>query len=357
MKRPQSPADSIPPVASIIIPTPRDPAVLAAVLASCVHQTDPRYEILLVDMDVATPELTQVVDRYAGRLPLRHRRTENAMTRALGCNHAAESARGPILIFVPDGDLMHPRLVEAHVEACAAAAGGVVILGRRGKLLTHVPPDVPIEPPLALRLASHAASWRRALIAGECLDVTPSVEEIERDFTEVILRLEPSASGDLLDALAAAHGNVLTGHPMAWMFSMTRALHRDLYLSAGGMNSALESSIAELDLHYRLARTENIETRREPGAMTYAYRPAAGGDAASARGERVRLYKDVSLVLSMYRTVEVGLAVRLMFRRVDPGHVERLLRATRGGEAETLLEELAILTCRAAESELLSLLE
>jgi hypothetical protein len=356
MKRSANASSSTQPRASVILVAPRDDRVLTAVLASCLHQTNSDHELLLTDTWPAREGARDVVRRYETRLNLRYLESERVVTRARAYNRAADVARGATLISVPQGCLLDPGLVDAHLQACEGAPGESVVLGRQARLLTHVPPERPMDPRVALRLASHAPEWARALLEGRVLDVKVSADDIERDLSAVIRRLEHAEHPDLLHALGSAYRHVLTGHPMAWMFSASRAIRRETFLAVDGMDEGLDSQLTDLELHYRLICRRGVETHYQPLAMTYKYEPAIEPDIAGDREDRDKMRKDMRRILATYQTMEIALGIRLLFGRVNPSHVERLLGAVQRGESDVLLAELTAVNCRAAESELSALL-
>jgi hypothetical protein len=345
------------PLASVILVVPGDERVLNAVLASCLHQTSRSHELILVDPRPGREGVRDAVRRYGERLNLRYLENDGVATRGFAFNRAAEAARGDILISVPTGCLLDPDLVDAHLQACASAPSECVVLGRQAKLLTHVPPDRPIDPRVAIRLAQHSPEWARLLREGRALDARVSADDIERDFRAIISRLEHAEHPDLLHALASGYRNVLTGHPMAWMFSSSRALRRATFMAVDRMDEGLDSQMADLELHYRLTLGCGIATHYQPRAATYKYDPSIEPDVARDREERSRTYRDVSRILATHPALDIALGIRLLFGRVSPGHAERLLRAAHGGESDVLLAELTALNCRAAEAELSALLQ
>src|SRR5688572_25689772 len=200
MSGPAERSSSPQPLASVILLAPEDERVLKAVLASCLHQTSSSHELLLVDTKPRREGVREAVRHYERRLNLGYLENDRLATRAQAYNRAAEVARGDLLIAIPPGCLLDPDLVDAYVQACAGAPAHCVVVGRQAKLLAHVPPEKPMDPRVAIRLAQHSSEWARALLEERMLDTGLSAGDVELDCRAVISRLEHPEQPDLLHA-------------------------------------------------------------------------------------------------------------------------------------------------------------
>jgi hypothetical protein len=130
------------PAVSIVLATHNRASLLPLALDSALAQDYPNLEVLVMD-DGSTDETPDVLSAYARRLPserLRFERHAN-MGQARTLNRGYELARGEILGYLSDDDLLAPTLVSklvralvAHPEASAAYpayrlidAGGAVV--------------------------------------------------------------------------------------------------------------------------------------------------------------------------------------------------------------------------------------
>lgn len=105
------------PALSALVCTYDRAELLRRTLESLCRQTLPHadFEVVLVD-DGSRDHTRQVVESFAGRLPLVASRQRNAGL-ASARNHALYLARGDIVLLVDDDDLCAPDLLERHVEA------------------------------------------------------------------------------------------------------------------------------------------------------------------------------------------------------------------------------------------------
>jgi GT2 family glycosyltransferase len=103
------------PLVSILIRTVRRPVQLREALASCVNQTYPHLEVVVIED--GDPASKYVVDEFAGRLDIRYRATGRAVGRARAGNLAMREARGEWLNFLDDDDVLFADHVEVLVDA------------------------------------------------------------------------------------------------------------------------------------------------------------------------------------------------------------------------------------------------
>lgn len=116
-KMPQQSTDSATPLVSIIIPCRNGERTLAATLDSCLAQTWPALEIIVVDnaSSDASPHLAQDIAAGAGTPIFIHSCTQ------LGANHARregyQHARGSFIRWLDADDQLAPEVTERQVRA------------------------------------------------------------------------------------------------------------------------------------------------------------------------------------------------------------------------------------------------
>ncbi len=104
------------PLLSAVICTHDRAELLRLTLESLCHQTvaGDAFEVVIVD-DGSTDGTREVVRAFESRLPLRYSYQRNAGL-ASARNHGVFLARGVITLFLDDGDVADPMLLEEHVE-------------------------------------------------------------------------------------------------------------------------------------------------------------------------------------------------------------------------------------------------
>ena len=116
-----------PPRVSILIRTVDRPAWLREALASCANQTYPNLEVVVIEDG---PERSrEVVEEFAGRVPIRYRAMGKRVGRSRAGNAALAAATGDWLNFLDDDDVLFAdhveTLVETVLETGAAGAYGL----------------------------------------------------------------------------------------------------------------------------------------------------------------------------------------------------------------------------------------
>ena len=103
------------PLVSILIRTVDRPRWLREALESCANQTYPNLEVVVIEDG---PERSRaVVEEFASRLSIRYRATGQRVGRARAGNLALAEARGELLNFLDDDDLLFADHVEVLVDA------------------------------------------------------------------------------------------------------------------------------------------------------------------------------------------------------------------------------------------------
>jgi glycosyltransferase involved in cell wall biosynthesis len=148
---------------SVIIPTFNSAALVTAAVESCLAQTAPPAEILVID-DGSTDDTRQRLAPYAGRLRYLHQQnTGVAAARNLGLKQAT----GELIAFLDADDVWHPRKLERQIAAMTANHN-VSLLG------TSIF-NWPIETPSELHKPANVrpVAWRKLAVKNQF--VTSSV--------------------------------------------------------------------------------------------------------------------------------------------------------------------------------------
>ncbi|HEY1237103.1 MAG TPA: glycosyltransferase [Solirubrobacterales bacterium] len=136
----------MPPSVSFVIATYNRPDWLRLSMDSVLDQDYPNLELLVMD-DGSTGETADVLAEYERRYPgerFRHSRHEN-MGQALTLNRGYEMARGDLIGYLPDDDLLEPGAVSELVEALGdpevvCAYGGWRVMDPEGEVIDTMRP-------------------------------------------------------------------------------------------------------------------------------------------------------------------------------------------------------------------------
>jgi hypothetical protein len=134
------------PSVSIVVATHNRPDWLRLSMDSVLEQDYPDLELLVVD-DGSTSETAELLAEYERRYPqerFRHFRHDN-MGQARTTNRGYELARGELLGYLPDDDLLAPGAVSRLVSALGdpdvvCAYGGYRIIGPDGEVIDTIRP-------------------------------------------------------------------------------------------------------------------------------------------------------------------------------------------------------------------------
>lgn len=174
------------PLVSVVLPTRNRAALLSRAVASVRAQAYPAWEIALVD-DGSTDDTPAVVEKLGRELgPERLRALRTAAGGACAArNHALGAARGSLIAYLDDDNVMHPLWLKAVAWAFGqrpevdVVYGGIVIddLRRLNRRDAGALPSYHLKPfdrdrLAAINLADMGAIAHRAGLAGARFDET-----------------------------------------------------------------------------------------------------------------------------------------------------------------------------------------
>ncbi len=107
------------PLISIVIPVFNRAGMIARTIESCLAQTYPHFEIVLVD-DCSNDELDQALLRYAGNQRVRLIRHQHNQGVSAARNSGATAARGSLIAFLVSDDIWQPDKLERQLALMAA---------------------------------------------------------------------------------------------------------------------------------------------------------------------------------------------------------------------------------------------
>lgn len=294
-----------PPLASLTIPTRDRCAALERTLTSLLHQTEPRFEVVLVD-DGSEDDTPEVARRFAERLDLRYLRKAHRGV-ASARSSAMRAARGDILIQTDDDRLASPTFVADHLAGHAATAGAPFMLaGQQRGILT--------EWSAAAQLPSNAV----ATIVARHPQLAPRFLEPTAELVSAARLADPAAAAEACAAfelpepwwtgyavpLVERYGADLEGFAFPWTMavggnsSIPRQLAEQVnYLDESFVGWGLEDT----DFHFRLCQA-GAKTRVLPGAVSYHQIHRRGPELGREWSQNARrlLQKHASLEVCLY---------------------------------------------------------
>lgn len=257
------------PRASLTIPTRNRCAALERTLTSFLVQTEPSFEVIIVD-DGSEDDTPQVVRRFQDKLDLRYLRKAHR-----GCassrTAAMRASRGELIIQTDDDRLASPTFVADHLAGHAALPGPAMLAGRQRGILT--------EWSAAANLPATAVAQvlaRNPGLAGAFLEPRAelvSAARVLEDLAGVIAAFElPEPWWESYAVPLVAHyGRDLEGFAFPWTMavggnsSLPRALAEEVgYLDESFVGWGLEDT----DFHFRLCQA-GARTRVLDGAVSY----------------------------------------------------------------------------------------
>ena len=256
-------------LASIVIPTFNRARRLELALASLVHQTDQRFEVVVVD-DGGSDDTPAVVASYAGRLRLNLVRQPNG-GRSAARNAGVREAAGDLLIFCDDDCIASPDFVAGHLAEHTAGGGPTVALGWQHGIIALLEPNLRVHArELRAVLERRPGLLEEGRRAGGAL-ITP--EMVLADFAGTVRDFacaEPFWQ-EHVEPVAEAYGEDLKGFAIPWAIGLTGNLSvpRRLVLDVGGFDERFQGwGLEDADLHFRLCAA-GARTRILHGATNY----------------------------------------------------------------------------------------
>ncbi len=139
---------------SIVIPVFNRADIIARTLESCLAQTYPRFEIVLVD-DCSTDDLTSALSPFVGEARFRLVRHDRNRGVSAARNSGVEAAKGDLVAFLDSDDAWQPTKLERQIELIAARDHDRFLCGtltevRSDQTVTRIrpkwlkPPDVAV---------------------------------------------------------------------------------------------------------------------------------------------------------------------------------------------------------------------
>ncbi|HEX9968175.1 MAG TPA: glycosyltransferase family 2 protein [Solirubrobacterales bacterium] len=301
-----------PVLASVVIPTFNRARRLELTLASFVNQTDPRYEIVLVD-DGGSDDTPAVAARYAGRLRLKLVRQPNR-GRSAARNAGVQEAAGDLLIFCDDDCIASPRFVAEHLAELTEDGEPRVVLGWQEGIVSMAEPDAALITP-EMVLGDFAAAVRDF--------ATP--EPFWHQYVEPVI---------------AAHGEDLEGFAIPWALGFTGNLSapRRLVVDAGGFDERFEGwGLEDNDLHLRLCAA---------GARTRIRRAARNYHQAHPQPEErlAQWVRNAGYFLDKHDSFEVSAFVAGVFAKLPLAAISEIVQEHRRAGPSVLARELARVT-------------
>lgn len=288
------------PRASLVIPTRNRAAALARTLAALTGQTEPDFEVVVVDdgSDDATPEVART---WGARLDLRYlRRAHRGIAAARSA--AMRAARGAVLIQTDDDRIAAPSFVADHLAA--HADGCWLVAGTQRAVLAEwsATADLPAPAVAAVLARTPALAARCATAHAELISAAELADDLEATLARVAVD-EPwwQRHGA---PLRARFGPTLDGYAFPWAVaiggntSVPAALAAQVdYLDEQFVGWGLEDT----DFHYRLCQA-GARVKLIDGGLSYHQLHRRGPELGRewlANARRL-LTKHADLALSSY---------------------------------------------------------
>jgi GT2 family glycosyltransferase len=327
------------PRASLAIPTRNRCAALERTLTSLLAQTEPSFEVIVVD-DGSDDDTPQVVRRFGDRLDLRylrkaHRGIATARTAAM------RAARGEILIQTDDDRLASPTFVEDHLAGHAATEGTPHMLaGQQRGILTEWSAAANLPATAVASVISRNPQLTSAFL-GPQAELVPA-SRLGEDFAAIVAAFElPEPWWQSYAAPLAQHyGPALDGFAFPWTMAIggNSSLPRALAEAVGYLDESFVGwGLEDTDFHFRLCQA-GARTRVLPNALSYHQLHRRGPELGfewTANARRL-LQKHASVELCLYiaatrrRTPMVtASAAALAIAAAPPVVTDELIRAHR----------------------------
>ena len=126
---------------SVIIPTYNRPGYLAQAVHSVLQQTQPVFEIIIVDDGSLAKHRGRIaaLKQLDGRISVYHFPENKGVSAAR--NYGLEKSGGDYILFLDDDDLVHPHMVESNLGIFAAEREAGVVSSGYDMFFDTIPPE------------------------------------------------------------------------------------------------------------------------------------------------------------------------------------------------------------------------
>jgi glycosyltransferase involved in cell wall biosynthesis len=159
------------PLVSIVLPTYNGSKYLATAIDSCLAQTCPSWELILVD-DCSTDSTPQIIADYAARdcriRPIRHE-TNKRLPGGLNTGHNA--ARGEFLTWTSDDNVLRPAFLQEMVgflqsnPSVGLVYSDQALIDDEGRVIDHIvvlpPEDMPFSNSVRASFLYRRSVWEK----------------------------------------------------------------------------------------------------------------------------------------------------------------------------------------------------
>jgi glycosyltransferase involved in cell wall biosynthesis len=237
--------------ASVLIPTYNKSTYLDLTLAGFVNQTDPRFEIIVVN-DGGTDNTHEIIEKYKYSLNIKYYRQEKA-SRAAARNQALRLATGDIIILNDDDRIPGPEFVQRHMVEVMSNPEQVSI-GTKHLIISHYAKDLFLVLDEDTRqFMGKNDRFVQALVHGKEGPLFTR-EDVIRDFSAVVERWYHSDAPDNFWDLQQLYGSDFKEFRFSWALATTanlafhRSKGRDLFFDEAYQGWGVEDN----DFAYQL---------------------------------------------------------------------------------------------------------
>lgn len=253
---------------SVIVPTYNKSDYLRLTLASFRAQTNKNFELVIAD-DGSTDLTEQIVKRFTNELPITYIKRENS-GRSAARNSAIDAAAGSLLVFSDDDRIVRPDFIAEHARLSKEYGGSRVIIGGKGRILTHWLKDrLPLGKEDLRKLRERFGDeWTSIAARSECALLTEDEATEQQSAAFQRLLLGEEFSGDHSLAVSFERLGI---YRFAWVFGTTAnmSVPKQAVLDAGKFDTGFQGwGMEDSDLCYRLAKL-GLDIREEVSPYNY----------------------------------------------------------------------------------------
>lgn len=239
---------------SVIVPTYNKADYLRLTLSSYRAQTNKNFELVIAD-DGSTDFTEQVVKRFTNDLPITYVKRANS-GRSAARNNAIDAAAGSLLVFSDDDRIVKPDFIAEHSRLSTEFGDSHVIIGGKGRILTHWLKDMlPLSKYDLSQLSEQfGEEWTDIATRNECALLTEEEAADQQSAAFRRLLLGEEFSGD--HSLAVSFEK-LGIYRFAWVFGTTAnmSVPKQAVLDAGKFDTGFQGwGMEDSDLCYRLGK-------------------------------------------------------------------------------------------------------